>query len=445
MVEGMGQGEAVALVEAHLIGALLHDPGEDATREDLYFMASELVEPRQFWEPVFGDLFAAIGEMIELGGSVVVSNLAARFEDDTRLAAVGCREYLDSLKELGEPPYNRPSQVRYMADVVKLQYGLRTISWAMDEAKERLEMAPTLENIRDELGSLIQNMVNIDEMTGAKRSTLAKAGQDRMERLLKQPTVPDSTGLPGLDEAMAGGLYPGRVYGVVARKKVGKSALGGTISGNLEARNVPHAVFLLEMGIEMYADRAASRALAENSTAFLQVPPDPKLINRGADYFAQHGHTCYLIDAAGWTLTQIIRELHALKKQGIRGFILDYMQLVQGRENRQTTAEFQETVANELALTCRSLGLWGLAFAQQNQEGNVRGGEGLRLAFDQVYFMAPTTDGSGVWLAMTDTRYTMTKDVGTKYDAGLVLNQAGPHFVEPRAEPAAADDLALDV
>ena len=50
---------------------------------------------------------------------------------------------------------------------------------------------------------------------------------------MKSKKRPYSTGLRKLDEAMGGGLYPGKSYGFAARKKVGKTILAGTISCNL--------------------------------------------------------------------------------------------------------------------------------------------------------------------------------------------------------------------
>ena len=68
-----------------------------------------------------------------------------------------------------------------------------------------------------------------------------------------------------------------------------------------------------------------------------------------------------------------------------------------------------------------------------NQEGNTRGGEGLRLAFDQVYHMrAPNDDPSrsGRWLEMIDTRYTKWANIGSETAPGLTLEEKGLYFSE---------------
>jgi replicative DNA helicase len=60
-----------------------------------------------------------------------------------------------------------------------------------------------------------------------------------------------STGLARLDRAMGGGMAQGRVYGIVAPAKAGKTMLAGTISNALVANGVCHAYLCLEMQPKM--------------------------------------------------------------------------------------------------------------------------------------------------------------------------------------------------
>jgi hypothetical protein len=93
-------------------------------------------------------------------------------------------------------------------------------------------------------------------------------------------------------------------------------------------------------------------------------------------------------------------------------------------------------VAQWIAEICRKLDIWALVAAQINQDGNTRGGEGMRLAFDQVYHLQPVgQDGGditlpGRWLEMMDTRYTQWANIGSPDMAGLMLNEKGLFFEE---------------
>ena len=75
----------------------------------------------------------------------------------------------------------------------------------------------------------------------------------------------------------------------------------------------------------------------------------------------------------------------AIVRHGIKGVILDYWQLVGGKVRNESEEFHLRNIAQWLADTCRKHSIWALVAAQVNQEGNTRGGEGLKLACD-VYF-----------------------------------------------------------
>ena len=79
-----------------------------------------------------------------------------------------------------------------------------------------------------------------------------------------------STGLPCLDEVMGGGLFAGRLYGIAARKKVGKSLLLGTISHNLNMAGTVHQFAALEMSPQEIEQRNIARVHGFNSIEFLK-------------------------------------------------------------------------------------------------------------------------------------------------------------------------------
>ena len=66
--------------------------------------------------------------------------------------------------------------------------------------------------------------------------------------------------------------------------------------------------------------------------------------------------------------------------------------------------------------------------AQLNQDGNVRGGEGLKLACDQYYALHREKDEAGAWLEMEESRYTLYQHVGSASVPGIWLHKIGPHF-----------------
>jgi hypothetical protein len=87
-----------------------------------------------------------------------------------------------------------------------------------------------------------------------------------------------------------------------------------------------------------------------------------------------------------------------------------------------------DSVAQWLADFCRKEDVVGIVIAQINQEnGNIRGGEGIRLAADQVYQL-DKSDDDNYYLSMMDSRYTKYADVGSQQIGGVVMDMYGPHF-----------------
>jgi len=89
-------------------------------------------------------------------------------------------------------------------------------------------------------------------------------------------------------------------------------------------------------------------------------------------------------------------------------------------------------VAQFIADFGRTYNIWTLTFAQINQEGNTRGGEGIRLAFDQLYELhRENLAESYAWLEMMETRYTpWLNPYGDKDNPTLFMNERGPFYEE---------------
>jgi hypothetical protein len=90
-----------------------------------------------------------------------------------------------------------------------------------------------------------------------------------------------------------------------------------------------------------------------------------------------------------------------------------------------------------MADTCRRENIWGLVAAQINQEGNTRGGEGLKLACDCYLTLHREKQSDRAWMEMEESRYTLYQHVGSDMAPALIFDNNGPHFrdVEERAAP----------
>lgn len=256
---------------------------------------------------------------------------------------------------------------------------------------------------------------------------------------MENNVTPYPTGLSLLDDAMGGGLYPGKAYGIAARKKVGKTILAGTISHNLNIRGVKHLFICGEMGEREIHQRVMGRHLKLYSSAFRGGYDRALLAARLKTAAREIPKNAIYLDAPGITFERLRDAVvMAHMKYGIAGFILDYWQLVGGKQGRDSEANHLQEVAQWIAEIGRKLGIWSLTMAQINQDGNTRGSEGMRLAFDQVYQIHPVSgiggepdvSQPGRWLEMMDTRYTRWTNIGSAELPRLFLHERGVYFDE---------------
>jgi replicative DNA helicase len=318
-------------------------------------------------------------------------------------------------------PLGHKKHIIQLAQLREVENACKAASGKSDATEAMRIMQESIDHIR--AGAQTQEFQDSLEVT----NSILKALADNK--------APDSTGLPRLDEAMGGGLYAGKCYGFAARKKMGKTTLAGTISHNLNMGGVKHLFICGEMSPEEIQQRILSRALNVYASAFRnEYGKKTDFSERIANYAAHAPRNALFKNAPGLTFDQL-KEIYqtAIDKHGVKGVILDYWQLVGGKDSRQSDAAHLDAVAQWIADYSRKRGIWTIAMAQINQEGNTRGGEGLRLAFDQVYQLKALEDdpsSSGRYLEMMDTRYTKWGNIGSENRDGYRFDEKGTYFEE---------------
>jgi replicative DNA helicase len=274
---------------------------------------------------------------------------------------------------------------------------------------------------------LTQTGAELDRIQFAKaslrKSQIAQAVLEGLDCDL--PIFP--TGIIDLDAALGGGLIAGKLYGVGARKKVGKTILLGTISHNLNRAETRHLFVSLEMSPVEIEQRNIAREKGFNSIRFL-TRDMPNLAHKVGAYIRDVPDATLYEHAPGITLLGLRAKIAQAAKQGITGVILDYLQLVGGRAPKDTEEAHLRAISQWLADYARQSGLWVLTAAQLNQDDNVRGGEGLKLAADAYLVLHREKENPGAWLEMQESRYTLYANVGSETLPGLWLHKAGPHF-----------------
>jgi replicative DNA helicase len=293
---------------------------------------------------------------------------------------------------------------------------------AMGLAEQAHDVATTPEEM---LATFIRQASSIARRPTAK--TKRQIALEIVEDLAREPDC-YSTGMPILDRALGGGIYPAKMIGFAARKKVGKTVLLGTISDNLNRAAVKHLFISHEMAPKQIEQRNMARAGCFNPIQFL-TRRHASLHEVAANYAIETpDHTVYE-HRPGGTLEDDKRMVSsAIVNHGIKGVIIDYWQLIRGRRGQDTEEQHLGQVAQHLYDLCVAEGLWLLIAAQINQQGNTRGGEGLKLACDAYFTIHREKDQDAAWLEMEESRYVPYTNVGSDEKPGLIFVKNGPYF-----------------
>lgn len=408
--------------EQNLLGLLMRN-------SELYYKISGFLKQEHFFEETHGRIFRAISILIDRGAIPSPVTMRNYFEKDQSLSQVGGADYLVYLAGLSPIP-DAKGFANIIHDLAVRRIAIKELEQTVSKLRD-VQVDATAEEILCEQRGKLENMVSwVDHALQTEKQVAIEIYES-----LDRPSKFDSTGIPVLDSAMAGGLYAGCSYAFAARKKTGKTALACTISRNLSKRGAKHLFISLEMNPLQIEQRLLAREMQCAYVDFMSSErQSPAFRDRVAKVVSETRQNILYHHSPGISFDKLRSLISSARmRQGINGFILDYSQLVTGKTRSQTFAEFMDELAQWISNYCRREGIWSLVLAQLNQEnGNIRGGEGLRLAFDQVYSINKCKEHvrNGFYLEQMDTRYTPWHELGTDEQPSLMMSDYGPHFYQ---------------
>lgn len=382
-------------LEQQLIGALIWN---NAALLDLE------IEEKDFYWPEHQELFKRMWELYTEKYNFIVADFGSDYLAD--VASGVALPTTENIKSYAQ-------QVRELSRK-------RSVLEAIEAARQELINTDSSSVIAALQSSLVENLDTGDLKTGE---------EIYMEIVAELDAAPKCypTGLERLDKAMSGGLYAGFTYGLAGGEKSGKTTFAHTISRNLTLAKTKHLYIALEMGAKQIEQKNLARDMEINSLRFL----DSRDKIKGNIHNATPSRYTIYLDAPGASLDDILTKVGIARiKHGITGFILDYWQLVEGKDHRETDEKHLRTVAQTLANYARKHNLWCILLAQMNKEGDLFGGGGLRKACDQLYFIEKNegTDNHR-WLRMGASRYTLQVDVGGEGGPAFMINKSSGPFV----------------
>lgn len=234
---------------------------------EAYWRVADVVRPEDFGDPTHAALFAIMGDMAQGPGELDVVTIG----DEAERCDVCHASYVTELSS-GVAGF---SAIRHHAELVKAEAVSRRFKAICREGVVTGDVAETQAAITDLLQSKPAGVVPL-------KAAMTRMWKGVMDRYHSGDELAGlRTGFPEIDEK-TGGLQPGRVYGIGARAKMGKTILAMNICANVAcppldneghpkwpARHV--AVWSLEMSEDELSQRMAS-AQAGVRSVLLQRP-----------------------------------------------------------------------------------------------------------------------------------------------------------------------------
>jgi replicative DNA helicase len=218
---------------------------------------ADLLQERSFWHTSHRTIWVAIASLVAANKPADVITVFAAMNAAKQAETCGGMAYLNDLVQSTPSAAN----IRHYAQIVVERAGQRAVLEAADLA---LAIARETASVGDKLDRISSAYAGIqrDQMRKGPRrlSDLMSGAIDRYTDLANGKATPGwATGIAPLDHILAGGLRPGKVYGLAARPSIGKSSAARAIG--LHLAQAGHTVLLLSQ--EMPADEIADCAISQ--------------------------------------------------------------------------------------------------------------------------------------------------------------------------------------
>lgn len=349
--------------EQSVIGALLIDNSAWET-------VGDLLDPSDFYRHENRTIFAAIGGLLNACKPADVVTVGEALSDLGKLEEVGSYAHLNALAQSIPSARN----IRRYAETVRDKALLRQLVALSDECATAA-FNPQGRDSREIAGDFAQRYVDLQSTTVRQVPQLAAdlitERIDHWNALHEGTTTPAmSTGLQGIDDALNGGLRPGKVYVIAARPSVGKSSLAQAIGLSCAGAGNACAVLSQEMEKTECMDRATANLGGidyEHIQTGRLTDMEWGLLTGAVDLL--RALPFFIDDQAALTLREIRAKAISLRKQGLKVLVLDYLQLCDYEKERgESTNDAVGTLSKGIKQLAKDLGLAVILLSQLNRE-----------------------------------------------------------------------------
>lgn len=347
--------------EQSVLGGLLLD-------NDALTRITGLVAARSFWHAQHSAIFSAIERLVL---ACQPADVITVFE---QLQSLGKAEDCGGLAHLNALAQSVPSaaNIRRYAEIVADKALRRDILAATDSVVNLVHNAESADVALDRVQTLLAGVKRVKAGRDPKPvGELISARIDHWQAIASVDTAPDTpTGIAMLDEALGGGLKPGRVIVLAARPSVGKTSLATQILLHVGGQGQPCLMLSQEMTAGELVDRTAAHLgqiqLDRFSTGHLEDRDWPQMVEVVERAAAM---PVFIDDQPALSLLDIRAKVRQVQRQagGLALVVIDYLQLCSGAGGAEKRHHQIEQISRGIKALAKELGVCVLLLSQLNR------------------------------------------------------------------------------
>jgi len=349
--------------------------------KDAVIAVVEFLRPEHFYDEVNGAIFSAIIALYEERVPIDLVTLTEKLKKQKNLSKVGGASYISNL--VSEVP--TAANAEHYGHIIKNDFTKRQLissssritEMAFDET---VEANMVLDRAEQEIFALSQ--AHLKQVFQPIKDALAESF-DRLDELHKKSGglrgLP--TGFKDLDNVTAG-LQDSNLIILAARPGIGKTAFILNMARHIAVEEkLPVGIFSLEMSKEELVDRILIRQADIDAWKLKTGKLDEDDFTRLSEAMGILAEApFYIDDTPAISILEMRTKARRLQvEKGLKLILVDYLQLVRGRQTENRVQEVSE-ISMGLKNLARELKIPVVACSQLSRAVEVRGGQRPRLA-----------------------------------------------------------------
>ena len=360
--------------EKALLGAILIANDKTVVIDEV----NQIIKSSDFYRKANRVIYLTILDLFNTRKDIDIVTLTEKLTNTNKLESVGGIAYITDLANCVPSAANIKSYANIVREnAIKrelINTGQKIIQQAQ-QADGNVDINSVLDNAEKDILEITKTANNTDKII------------EPAEYIIKAFTEIESRynsnkdgKLFGLDTGfselnrMTGGLQKSDLIILGARPSMGKTAFVLNILANLARKNIPVAIFSLEMSSEQLTNRLFSLYGLINSNSIRLGKLDGNDLERltlTASILSEK--PLYIDDTAGLNISQLRTKARKLKREkDIQLLAIDYLQLMQGTSKKYDRQQEISEISRQLKLLARELNITIIALSQLSRAVEAR-------------------------------------------------------------------------